>query len=232
MCTVSFLPLGENNFILTSNRDEQSVRKTIPPKKYFEEEVSLVYPKDKIAGGTWIGISDKKRLICVLNGAFKKHQRAENYTKSRGVIAKELLKTTQLIDAVEALQLEGVEPFTMILIDWSTELKLYEFVWDNSEKHLSNLPLVPKIWASSTLYSSKVKMWRKEWFNEFLTKKDFSQKAVLNFHHLEKGGKKQAILMKRSYVETVSITSIKKQDSKVYFYYEDVVNGKISELVT
>ena len=40
MCTVTYLPLENNNFILTSNRDEDPNRKTIPPNTYEEEVVS------------------------------------------------------------------------------------------------------------------------------------------------------------------------------------------------
>ena len=76
MCTVTYFPLGKNDFILTSNRDETPFRKTIPPKKYLENGVELTYPKDELAGGTWIGTSSKNRLVCVLNGAFIKHKRA------------------------------------------------------------------------------------------------------------------------------------------------------------
>ena len=61
MCTVTYLPLGNNEFILTSNRDESPVRKTILPKKYFENGVEILYPKDELAGGTWIGTSNKNR---------------------------------------------------------------------------------------------------------------------------------------------------------------------------
>ncbi len=74
MCTVTYLPLGNNNFILTSNRDETPLRKTIPPKEYDENGVELTYPKDELAGGTWIGLSDKNRLVCLLNGGFKNIQ--------------------------------------------------------------------------------------------------------------------------------------------------------------
>ena len=68
MCTVTYLPLGDHNFILTSNRDVAPKRETTPPKEYNEVGVKLTYPKDKLAGGTWIGVSEKKRLICLLNG--------------------------------------------------------------------------------------------------------------------------------------------------------------------
>ena len=63
MCTVTYLPLPNNNFILTSNRDETPLRKTIPPKTYIENGVALIYPKDELAGGTWIGTSNKNRLF-------------------------------------------------------------------------------------------------------------------------------------------------------------------------
>jgi len=68
MCTVTYLPLGNNKFILTSNRDESPTRKTISPTKYDENGVQLIYPKDEIAGGTWIGLSEKNRLVCFFLG--------------------------------------------------------------------------------------------------------------------------------------------------------------------
>ncbi len=40
MCTVTYLPLGNNDFILTSNRDEQPSRETLEPKEYLEEWLS------------------------------------------------------------------------------------------------------------------------------------------------------------------------------------------------
>lgn len=92
MCTVTFLPINSSDFILTSNRDEQISRETLPPKIYVENSVEMLFPKDKLAGGTWIGVSNKNRLVCVLNGAFKKHTKKDNYLKSRGLIAKELLQ--------------------------------------------------------------------------------------------------------------------------------------------
>merc|ERR1711916_286128 len=75
MCTVTYLPLENNNFIFTSNRDETPLRKTMPPKKYLENGVELTYPKDELAGVTWIGTSEKQRLVCILNGGFENHKR-------------------------------------------------------------------------------------------------------------------------------------------------------------
>lgn len=232
MCTVTFLPLSNNDFILTSNRDEQKERETFHPKIYEEDGVKMLFPKDKLAGGTWIGISSKKKLVCVLNGAFKKHKRKDSYTKSRGVIAKELLKEGDNNKFIENMDLKGVEPFTMVIIDWSkNEINLFEWVWDEKQKYLKKLKNEPKIWASSTLYTDEVKNLRKEWFSNWIGTNEFTLNRILEFHHSEIGDKKQAVLMKRSYVETVSITSVRKDRNTVEMYYEDVVKREISNLV-
>jgi len=224
MCTVTFLPLTNNNFILTSNRDEQKERETYPPKKYFEDEVEMTFPKDKTAGGTWIGTSSKNRLVCVLNGAYKKHTRKNNYKKSRGVLAKEMLKVVDLLKHVEKLDLNNIEPFTMLIVDWDNGLNLFELVWDETKKHFTKLKNEPQIWSSSTLYSDEIKKVRKEWFQSWTAENEFNSEQILAFHHSEIGDKEQSVLMKRSYVETVSITSIKKENNTVEIVYEDLVH--------
>ncbi|WP_456423311.1 NRDE family protein [Lutibacter sp.] len=230
MCTVTFLPLTNHNFILTSNRDEQRLRETLPPKKYIENGVELVFPKDKTAGGTWIGTSSKNRLICVLNGAFRKHVKKKIYKKSRGVIAKEILKEDDFLQYIKSLDLKGIEPFTMIIINWNEEqLNLYELVWDETKKYFNKLKNEPKIWSSSTLYSNAIKEKRKQWFHKWTGENKFTSNAIVSFHHSENGDKEQSVLMKRSYVETVSITSVKKEGDLIEMLYEDVVHNQKSK---
>ena len=231
MCTVTFLPLKNSGFILTSNRDETPLRETIPPKKYEENGIEMVFPKDRLAGGTWIGTSSKNRLVCVLNGAFTKHKRTTSYKKSRGIIAKEILKSDNLETYIHALDLISIEPFTMVLIDWNNNnLNLFELVWDAHKKHFTKLQNEPKIWSSSTLYTDEFKEIRQNWFVKWLSDTEFTSKSILDFHHSEIGAKEQSILMKRPNVETVSITSIKKEDTTIEMLYEDVVHLKKSTL--
>ncbi|WP_456378663.1 NRDE family protein [Lutibacter sp.] len=227
MCTVTFLPLPNNNFILTSNRDEQKLRETLVPKSYMEKGVKMLFPKDKTAGGTWIGCSSENRLVCVLNGAFKKHIRKGIYRKSRGVIAKEILQTATFKKYIKNLNLEEIEPFTMVLADWNNnELNLYELIWDGYKKHFTKLKNEPKIWSSSTLYTNEMKEIRKQWFQNWIANNKFTSSTILKFHHSEIGDKEQSVLMKRSYVETVSITSVKKEASAIEMLYEDIVHSK------
>ncbi len=227
MCTVTILPLANNNFILTSNRDEHRLRVTFPPKKYEENGVELYFPKDKTAGGTWIGTSSKKRLICVLNGAFVKHERKDSYKKSRGVIAKELLKENNIQVYIDTINLGGIEPFTMVIIEWNnSQLSLFELIWDERKKYFKKLKNEPNIWSSSTLYTAENKELRKKWFQNWIDTNEFTSENILKFHHSEIGDKEQSVLMKRSYVETVSITSVKKEDDTIEMKYEDVVHSK------
>jgi uncharacterized protein with NRDE domain len=53
------LPLGNNNFILISNRDKTPFRKMLLPNRYLENGIELIHPKDAFAFGTWMGLSEK-----------------------------------------------------------------------------------------------------------------------------------------------------------------------------
>ncbi|MEE4000223.1 NRDE family protein [Tenacibaculum sp. FZY0031] len=235
MCTVTYLPLGNKNFILTSNRDEDPKRKTIAPKTYVEDGVKLTYPKDELAGGTWIGLSEKNRLICLLNGGFTKHQRAESYRMSRGVIVKQLLKVEDPVEIINHFDFEGIEPFTIVLVDWNNELQAYELVWDGAEKHFQKLDGTPKIWSSSTLYTDEMKQLRKEWFADWLSNnKEFHQSGIVNFHLDEtRGTKETSLKMKRHNVETVSVTSVIKNEKELRMSYCDLYSNinKIEEQI-
>lgn len=221
MCTVTYLPLGNNDFILTSNRDEQPSRKTISPKEYVEDGIVLTYPKDVLAGGTWIGLSSKNRLVCLLNGGFESYEREASYKMSRGIIVKAMLKSDDFVSDIHDFDFKGIAPFTIVLVDWNAELSAYELVWDGKKKYFSELKQEPKIWSSSTLYTQEEKELRKMWFNDWLQDHHkFTQEEILKFHHnAEIGTPENSLKMKRWYVETVSVTSVEKNTSKVVMNY-------------
>lgn len=230
MCTVSFLPLDNNDFILTSNRDETPLRKTISPQFYEENNATLLYPKDAFAGGTWIGTSNRKRVICLLNGAFEKHQRKAFYRKSRGIIVTELLAVDDAISEIHQTNFTDIEPFTLILLDFKSELKIFELIWDGEKKHFQQLKNTPKIWSSATLYNQEMTSERKVWFADWLQEnKVFSQDKILTFHQdTTKGTKETAVKMKRTFVETVSITSIKKTTENIEVLYQDLLQNTVT----
>jgi uncharacterized protein with NRDE domain len=232
MCTVSFLPLENDNFILTSNRDETPLRKTISPKTYQENDVELLYPKDGFAGGTWIGASNRKRIVCLLNGAFEKHEPKEFYKKSRGIIVTELLAVEDAFSEIHQTDFLDIEPFTLVLIDFKNELKIFELIWDGEKKYFQQLDLTPKIWSSVILYNQEMTSEREVWFADWLQKNDpFSQEKILEFHQdTTKGTRETAIKMRRTFVETVSSTSIKKMENILEMTYLDLLDNAVMQV--
>ena len=231
MCTVSFIYRGNNDFMLISNRDEAVNRKTIPPKEYLDNGVSLVYPKDAVAGGTWIGASSKNRMLCLLNGAFVKHDRKSSYKKSRGIIVKELLEVNDVFTEVERYDFDEIEPFTLLIVDWNSGLKLIELIWDGTKAQITDLPLEPKIWSSSTLYNSEMKVFRKQWFREYLSQNGSSSEELLYFHeHYGVGDPMLDLKIDRGLLKTVSITMFEKTQEDMKFVYKDLLLQKTETL--
>ncbi|MBT8269830.1 MAG: hypothetical protein HKO96_02820 [Flavobacteriaceae bacterium] len=223
MCTVTFIRHEKNDFILTSNRDEAPDRYTHPPQIYSDAGGHLLYPKDSRAGGTWIGISEQKRLVCVLNGAFVKHHRTPPYEISRGQIAKELMVCENLGQEIDDLNLMQVEPFTMIIVEWKDDLRAMELIWDGFKKHLTEVTESNRIWSSSSLYSSKMKAARNHWFNNFKSSTDLDADSIWKFHHSAGDGNKEyGVIMDRGKVRTTSVTQVMKQGSEVQMIYDDL----------
>ena len=235
MCTVTFIPNRNNppEFIFTSNRDEASNRPTIPPKVYEENGVELLYPKDKVAGGTWIAANNQKKLICLMNGARKAHQRKEQYRKSRGVVLKDLLTAENFKNAVKNYHFEGIEPFTIIYVEWQEDLKLMQLIWDGDEVELLPLEIKPQIWSASMTYTSEMKKERHQWFENFIAKENISgltAEEIWQFHHSAgKDDKNNGFIINRGLLKTTSITQINQNSVSLKMKYEDLLNNEINE---
>lgn len=230
MCTITFTPISNHGFILTSNRDEAPGRETLPPEIYNEDGVKLLYPKDAVAGGTWIGVSDRKRVASLMNGGFVAHEPKQSYRKSRGVVLKDILRSNDLKSEIEQYSFQDIEPFTVILVDWNDGVRLFKLVWDGEKYHFSEEPLAPQIWSSSPLYPEVLKKKREKWFSEFLFKTIRpSEDELLNFHKTSGDGDcNSSLVMNREYVKTKSITQIVKNNDAISMRYEDLQTDKVS----
>ncbi|MBD0832434.1 NRDE family protein [Aestuariibaculum sediminum] len=226
MCTVTLVPIGEHNFVLTSNRDEAPERISFPPKIYSKNNTKLLFPKDKQSGGTWVGVSEFNRVVCVLNGGFDLHERKTSYRLSRGIVALDVLSFEFFKEEIKQYNLNDIEPFTMIIVDWTDGLSFYELVWDGVESHLKSLPLKEHIWSSTTLYTDVMKKERCKWFDAFVSESELTSKSILEFHKV--GGDDSSdygVVMNRGFVKTTSITQIEKLNHGVVMYYENLQNN-------
>lgn len=232
MCTVTFIPKSLNDFVLTSNRDEAPNRATLLPSIYEINSTKMIFPKDASAGGTWIGTSEKNRLVCLLNGGFEPHERQEPYRMSRGLVVTDLLGAEDVKVTINSFDFSNIEPFTIILVDWNNGLDLHELVWDGTMTHFSEKPLMPHIWSSSLLYSESVKKKRESWFSDFIFNNlRPTESELLDFHKTAgEGDAKTNLIMDKGFVKTKSISQFSKQDSNSNFRYEDLETQEIAEL--
>lgn len=234
MCTVTFLPLGGTDFILTSNRDEQPSRPAaLPPQQYDVQGVPVIFPKDAQSGGTWIAASETATL-CLLNGAFEAHTPQPPYRHSRGLVVTDFFKYESSQSFIEQYDFTGIEPFTLLIVNHLGGLTLTELRWTETKKlHTATKNIrQPHLWSSATLYAPTVRREREQWFGAWLTNRDnYEWDDILHFHHFGGSGNAQDdLLMKRDFLSTVSITSVMRQNGGIDFLYEDLATHAIKNI--
>jgi uncharacterized protein with NRDE domain len=236
VCTVTFLPSGESDFILTSNRDEQQTRKpALPPQTYLVAGKSVIFPKDTHANGTWIATDKQAFTLCLLNGAFEFHTSNPPYRISRGLMLLDFFKFNEVEAFVKNYDFSGIEPFTLLIIGHESKLQLTEIRFDAFEKmHIFYHNVTkPLLWSSATLYPEAVRQQRRQWFERWLSKqKSYELENILHFHHFGgSGDEKNDLLMNRQSVFTVSITAVVHQNQDTEMIYEAVEkNDELNDL--
>ncbi len=226
MCTVTFIRVN-NSFFLTSNRDEKVQRsQALPPRIYQQDDGALLYPKDADAGGTWIALNDNLNAAVLLNGAFVNHPSQAPYLRSRGLVLIDILAAPSPFDRFLQIQLEGVEPFTLILFE---NFKLYECRWDSTKKYNQQLGIDQNyIWSSATLYNQSAQTKRADWFEKWQRNHTQPLQAdIFHFHQFAgDGDERNDIRMNREgELFTVSITGIQVTKHTGTMNYLDLKDG-------
>lgn len=233
MCTLTYIPTKEGAYI-TSNRDELNTRPTSPPEKRNYHQMDLFFPKDEVAGGSWIASDKKAHIRCLLNGAFESHQREESYRKSRGIILLDSFQYDSFLSFVEQYDFSNIEPFTLVSFDLENTHQIEEVRWDGEKTHYqqfeNNQPLM---WSARAMYNPEHRKKRRQWFDGWLTQyAQENDRNILKFHtsrHSE--DPHYDILMKRENgVATTSVTQVRKKGSELTMQYKDLKRGKDFEL--
>ena len=232
MCTVTYVPQGSPSFILTSSRDESVKRdRALPPENYKLDTIQAIFPKDSAKGGTWIGCSSNQRTLCLLNGAFEKHEPSDQFIKSRGLVVLDFFTADNIQDFVNRYSFENVEPFTLIIIEYVEARILYEFRWDGNQKHLNQLDdQANHIWSSCTLYTPEEANEKATLFQQYLEGKH-SAEDLLTIHL--SGVESNAEIFKYHgipEIETLSITQIQLLDEHARMTYHMAQNSAVYEM--
>lgn len=229
MCTVSFIPLS-NSVIITSNRDEKTIRAIAEfPTQIKNNFSTIYYPKDAQAGGTWFISNNQGDVGVLLNGSEKNHISTPPYKQSRGLILVDIFKNENPLSALTHYDLTGIENFTLVLY---INKNLFQARWNGNKLNIVLKDITKnQIWSSSTLYNQDMIQEREEWFFSWLEKNNAEN--ILQFHLEEKKENTEyGIFMNRNNVlQTVSISSIQIENHQSKFYYKDCISNKESELI-
>ncbi len=238
MCTLTYLPKENDDYIFTSNRDEYIHRQdALPPQMYEIDKKNFFCPIDTQGQGTWIGVNEAQTFVCLLNGAFEAHIRQEKYRKSRGLIVKEILlykpytANEKLHDFLRNYDFSDIEPFTLVVKELGN--LLFEFRWTGTQYFFKYLDSrLPYIWSSATLYNKEAREIRKKWFEEWLLQpenKEYTKENILKLHFDNTKGDiftNFNVNIRKYQVKTVSITNIEKTKENFDIQYFDLKNEK------
>ncbi|MGJ3233693.1 NRDE family protein [Marivirga sp.] len=234
MCTLTYLPLSEDQYILTTNRDESPDRGlSLFPSYHHVEGKNIVFPKDPKAGGTWVATSDNGISVCLLNGANKPHEFKPPYRMSRGLVVMEAIECIKPDEFFKNYDFTDIEPFTMVVLFHDPQLRILEFKWDGENTFLEEKdPKSPHLWASAQLYTKEAIENRNKWFQKWLREnKDFSIEAIREFHsNAGNGDLQNDMIMDRGIVKTVSITSICSLKGIINMVNHNLLENHIQEI--
>lgn len=226
MCFVSFLPTAAG-FLVGSNRDENRERPpAAAPQTLAGRHGTLVLPRDRKAGGTWIAAREDGWVSVLLNGAFEPHTPAPPYRQSRGAIIPEIMQQALPDIAFTRLELENTEPFTLII---AGENFLKEWRWDGHKKFERELDgSVANCWSSVTLYHPEQVSIRKGWFAEAIASRTiFNSDTLAQWHATGGRGEPHFDIMlhRPDGLLTVSTTIVEKQAHSLSMHYTDYLSG-------
>lgn len=231
MCTVTYLP-AHNGFVLTHNRDEAPTRsagglvKTMLP---HQPSLVLLHPRDSLKGGTWVAVSNRGEVACLLNGAFLKHAHQPPYRLSRGLMLLEFFDWAEPAHFFRDFDLEGIEPFTFLYL---RQGYCAEWRWDGSRRHLTRLPAEqPHFWCSAPLYPPDMQQRRKDVFLGWMQDARIPHTAeeVWNLHHTGSVGDVayDFVMNRGNRVRTVSIAQVVMDEQGAQMTYEDLLAGEV-----
>jgi len=234
MCTLTYLPLPEEQYILTTNRDESPARGYAGfPSYHHVEGKNILFPQDPKAGGTWIATSDNGISVCLINGANQPHEYKPPYRMSRGMVVMEAIECIKPDEFFKNYDFTDIEPFTMVVLFHDPELKIMEFKWDGENTFLEEKDTKkPHLWASAQLYTKESIQNRYEWFQKWLKENnEYSLEAIRNFHqNAGSGDLKNDMVMDRGEVKTVSITSILSLKGIVKMTHNNLLENHLQEI--
>lgn len=140
MCTAVILNRPKHRWplIIAANRDEMAHRQWLPPGRHWPDRPQIVGGKDKLAGGTWLGINDDGVIATILNRP--NSLGPSDNKRSRGELVLEALDHATAYEAAKALiyiNPESYSPFNLIIADSQSSF----WICNDEKKKIRSVPI-------------------------------------------------------------------------------------------
>lgn len=226
MCTVTFIPFQDSDYVLTQNRDVSIRRpKAEPPDYHDYHGSSLLYPIDVKGGGTWNAVSSTYQAF-ILNGADYDYYPDFEAPKSRGSLCLDLLVNGK--EFMEDHDFRDYDDFTLIFFPRDRASDMDEWRW-NGEKllHRSRPIDEPYMWISRGMYTKDDYTRKRLAFHRFLENIRKVEglpffEDIWSFHHRKTVMDQEGFLISRAQHQlgTVSVMQVIQENGVLTSRYE------------
>jgi hypothetical protein len=231
MCTTVLQSVRDGHLILACNRDELGTRKLAEPPKVheFERGVGAIFPRDRDADGSWVGVNTAGIAVSLLNNYAADVRPPPVTPISRGALVPRMLQMRTMFEVVAEMErmragLECFRPFWLIVasIPIDSSVSAMCFTWDGErlDAQRTSLPLAQ---TSSSFEHVLVEENRRSQIEQLLGESgEWTQEgmdAVLGGHLPTRGA--TSVCMHRDDASTVSHTRIQILGDDVSLAYYD-----------
>jgi hypothetical protein len=229
MCTLAFVPLPPDGYLLGHNRDERKERaRGLPPAESVRDDIAVVHPTDPDAGGTWIGASALGATLAILNAKEPEGRALPPAPPSRGLVLLDLLPVGSIAAAVERLRalerdLAAVRSFHLVVAQPGTAgapPRIARFRWNGTEGVWEE-STGPRLFVSSSLSGSGTEQARENAWRRFLEgRRSLDAASLVGWlasHEPERGPR--SVCMHRPEGGTVSRTLVEVSEEAVVMRY-------------
>ncbi len=231
MCTTVLQSVRDGHLILACNRDEQVTRQIAEPPSVheFERGVGAIFPRDRDAGGSWVGVNTSGIAVSLLNNYAADIRPPPREARSRGVLVPKMLQMRTMGEVMDEMESMGhglhhFRPFWLIVASSpaNSNASATLFTWDGERLDVEPTSL-PMAQVSSGFEHVLVEKSRRAQIESFLGEADEwtpgEMDTVFGGHLPSRGA--TSVCMHRDDASTVSHTRIEISGDDVSLAYYD-----------
>lgn len=181
MCTITFVPVDQNRWLLGMNRDERKDRAQAKPPEIQQHHDGTEYlaPIDSEAGGTWAGVNEHGIVLLLINNyqAMNPELAHRSDALSRGLVIPQLMNHTSIehvIYSLKHLEANRYNPFTLFIFS-QHEQRISSYSWDGVAVKFEDLPVDSFVKISSGFDPEEAYKIRNNEFRRRLSETDINK---------------------------------------------------------